>query len=86
MARLDLQLVKNHGGTPTRDRFGVRCMQLHGELWRVTRPDGEVLGYVEQFSDPRGIRFRAKRLVARAQHFLIVGEFWAFDEAVDALR
>jgi hypothetical protein len=45
-----------------------------------------VLGYVEQFSDPRGTRFRAKRLVARAQHFLIVGEFWTFDEAVDALR
>lgn len=65
---------------------GIRLVQLNGELWRVTRPDGDVLGYVESFSEPRGVRFRSKRLVPLQKQFIVRGEFWSFDDAVDCLR
>lgn len=69
----------------------VTVMALHGRLWRVIRSDGAVLGYVEivETLDPSGNRverFRSKRLRAHAQGFLIVGEFWSADEAIDSLR
>ncbi len=69
----------------TRQR-GIGLVQLHNDLWRVTRADGEVLGYVEGFDDPRGRRFRSKRLIALQRRFLPLGEFWSFDDAVDCLR
>jgi hypothetical protein len=65
---------------------GVTAMQLHDELWRVTRPDGEVAGYVERFTEPRGIRYRAKRLIVRQQRFISVGEFWSMDDALECFR
>jgi hypothetical protein len=72
------------GPLPT--RRGINLVQLHDELWRVTRADGEVLGYVESFLDPRGRRYRSKRLLALQKRFLPMGEFWSFDDAVDCLR
>lgn len=81
------------GGSPSagaavleRVRRDINLVQLHDELWRVTRADGDVLGYVESFVEPRGRRFRAKRLIALQKRFLPIGEFWSFDDAVDCLR
>jgi hypothetical protein len=68
--------------TPTA-RPGVALVQLHNELWRVTRPSGEVLGYIERFAEPEGTRYRAKRLLVQQRRFVIVGEFWGIDEALD---
>jgi hypothetical protein len=65
---------------------GVTAVQLHDSLWRVTRPDGEVAGYVERFAESRGIRFRAKRLIVRQQRFVSVGEFWSMDDAIECFR
>lgn len=65
---------------------GIRLVQLNDELWRVTRPDGDVLGYVESFTEPRGVRYRSKRLVPLQKQFIVRGEFWSFDDAVDCLR
>ena len=62
---------------------GITLVQLHNDLWRVTRPAGEVLGYVEKFTAMDGTRFRAKRLLVTERRFVAIGEFWAFDEAVD---
>lgn len=76
---LTLDLVRT---TPTA-RPGITLVQLHDELWRVTRPAGEVLGYVEQFSEDQGVRFRAKRLLMHQRRFVVIGEFWDIDEAVD---
>ena len=94
-------------------RSGVALVQLHDELWRVTRPDGDVLGflkmlaaplqattistpasradgdvlgYVESFLEPRGHRYRSKRLIPLQRRFINIGEFWSFDDAVDCLR
>lgn len=67
-------------------RSDLALVQLHDELWRVTRLDGDVLGYVECFMEPRGQRFRAKRFLTLHKRFLSLGEFWNFDDAVDCLR
>ncbi len=67
-------------------RRDIALVQLHDDLWRVTRIDGDVLGYVEGFVEPRGNRFRSKRLIALHKRFVPVGEFWSFDDAVDCLR
>ncbi|MFC5502005.1 hypothetical protein ACFPJ4_07095 [Lysinimonas soli] len=64
----------------------ISVLALHGRLSRITRRDGTVLGYVEPIDSAEGERYRAKRLRARAQGFLVVGDFWTADEAVDALR
>jgi hypothetical protein len=67
-------------------RPGVEAVQLNDSLWRLTRPAGEVLGYVEKFTDHGADRFRSKRLVARGRQFLPIGEFWSMDDAVDCFR
>ncbi len=64
-------------------RSGVNFVQLNNGLWRITRASGAVLGYVEQLG---GGRFAAKRLASSARTFVPVGEFRAFDDAVDCLR
>lgn len=65
---------------------GVLAVQLHDELWRVTRADGEVLGYVDRTQTPSGDRFTARRMLTRQRRFLAVGEFWRFDDAMDCFR
>lgn len=67
-------------------RRDINLVQLHDELWRVTRVDGDVLGYVESFLEPRGRRFRSKRLIVLHKRFVELGDFWSFDDAVDCLR
>jgi hypothetical protein len=57
--------------------------QLNESLWRVTRPTGEVLGYVETFADPDGTRYRAKRMIVRQQRFVPIGDFWRMEDAVE---
>ena len=64
-------------------RPGLHLVQLHDELWRVTRPSGDVLGYVEQFRVRAGLRFRAKRYIVRHRRFVGMGEFWSMDDALD---
>lgn len=70
----------------TATRSGVVTVQLHDDLWRVTRPDGEVLGYVDRTSTATGDRFGARRMLPRQRRFLSVGEFWRFDDAMDCFR
>lgn len=72
------------GPVPT--RRGISLVQLHDELWRVTRSDGDVLGYVESFLEPRGRRYRSKRFLPLQKRYLPMGEFWSFDDAVDCLH
>ena len=67
-------------------RFGVAMTQLHDELWRVTRPGGEVVGYIERFTVRDGLRYRAKRMLVRQRRFVAIGEFWSVDDALECLR
>jgi hypothetical protein len=59
---------------------------LHDDLWRITRDDGEVLGYVERAVSQAGSRFTAKRMVQRQRRFLPIGEFWSMDDALECFR
>ncbi len=70
-------------GTQTVSRPGLLLVQLNDELWRVTRPSGEVLGYLERLRVPAGDRFRAKRFLVRKHRFVEMGEFWRMDDAID---
>jgi hypothetical protein len=70
-------------GTTPAIRPGIAMIQLHDELWRVTRSNGEVLGYVERFPERGGWRYRAKRMLVSQRRFVAVGEFWTIAEAVD---
>jgi hypothetical protein len=67
-------------------RPGITLIRLHDELWRVTRPDGDVLGYVEAFSVRDGVRYRAKRHIVRQGRFIVMGEFWSIDDAIDCFQ
>ena len=73
-------------GTTHTIRSGIATIQLHDDLWRVTRSGGEVLGYVERVSSPAGNRFVAKRMLQRQRRFLAIGEFWTVDDAMDCFR
>jgi hypothetical protein len=68
------------------DRFGIAMVQLHDELWRITRRSGEVLGYVESFRDDGVWRYRAKRMLSSQRSSMPLGEFWSIDDAVDCFR
>lgn len=65
---------------------GVATIQLHDDLWRVTRADGEVLGYVERSSSPAGSKFHAKRMLPRQRRFIGIGDFWDFEAAMECFR
>lgn len=67
-------------------RGGIKLVQLHDDLARVTLPSGEVLGYVERFMHPQGERYRAKRFMARQRRFVEIGEFWSRADATDCFR
>jgi hypothetical protein len=68
------------------NRFGIALVQLHDELWRVTRRTGEVLGYIESYVDAGTTRFRAKRMFSSRRPSMPLGEFWTIDDAIDCFR
>jgi hypothetical protein len=72
------------------NRFGIVLVQLHDELWRVTRRSGEVLGYIESFVQGSEVggdrRFRAKRMFSSRRPSMPLGEFWTIDDAIDCFR
>jgi len=82
MTTLELRGTTPAGTIPA-TRPGIALVRVHDALWRVTRKSGEVLGYVEQFGDQGGVRYRAKRMIAKQQRFVPLGEFWTAEEAVD---
>ncbi|NEM91664.1 hypothetical protein G3T37_09870 [Galbitalea soli] len=67
-------------------RYGITLVQLHDSLWRVTRPSGDVLGYIESFPERGETRFRAKRMFSSSRRSLPLGEFWSIDDAITCFR
>lgn len=65
---------------------GLSFSQLNNGLWRITRADGSVLGYVEQPTAGSGAGYTAKRLSPDRRSFRVVGEFRSFEEALASLR
>jgi hypothetical protein len=72
--------------TASVNRFGIALIQLHDELWRVTRRTGEVLGYIESFDEAGSIRYRAKRMFSSRRPSMPLGDFWSIDDAIDCFR
>ena len=64
----------------------VQTVQLHDDLWRVTRADGEVLGYIDRAVTAAGERFASRRMLPRQRRFIPVGEFWRFSDAMECFR
>lgn len=65
---------------------GLNLVRVNDYLWRVVRPVGELIGYVELVTTPGGTRYRAKRFLSVQRRALIDGEFWAMDDAVECFR
>lgn len=67
-------------------RAKVTTVQLHDDLWRITRADGEVLGYIERSTSAAGERFLAKRMLHVQRRFLPIGDFWSLGDALECFR
>jgi hypothetical protein len=78
--------ILNFAGTAHSIRSGIVAIQLNHDLWRITRSDGEVLGYVHRWQAAAGVRFQAKRMLQRQRRFLPLGDFWSIDDALDIFR
>jgi hypothetical protein len=86
MTTLDFVATHSFVASDRVNRFGIALVQLHNELWRVTRRSGEVLGYIESFDESGAPRFRAKRMFSSRRQSLPLGEFWSMDDAIDCFR
>jgi hypothetical protein len=86
MTTLDFVATNSFVANDRVNRFGIALVQLHDELWRVTRRTGEVLGYIECFDESGSPRFRAKRMFSSRRQSLPLGEFWSIDDAIDCFR
>ena len=64
---------------------GLAFIQLNNGLWRITRTDGSVLGYIDAPA-VAGARYAAKRLRSDRRSFFNLGDFRSFDEALECLR
>ena len=69
-----------------RPAAGTAVVPVGESLWRVTRPTGEVLGYIERVAEAAGDRFRAKRMIVSQQRVDSIGEFWSADDAIQCFR
>ena len=77
--------------TRTREPFpdvvpGLQISPAAPGLWRVTRPQGAVLGHIEQHGFGDEVRFRAKRLVAGGIRSVELGDFWSSRAAAEVFR
>ena len=69
--------------TPPIERHGLRCRRLTDARWRITRPDGAVVGYLDERPDGEWALLCMTRDL---RGFIEVDRRPDFDEAVDALR
>jgi hypothetical protein len=67
-------------------RPGITLVELADHRWRVTRTNGEVLGYLDLIADGENTRFAAQRQITNHRGVLPLGEFWNSDDALDCFR
>ncbi|WP_139416934.1 hypothetical protein [Agromyces laixinhei] len=65
---------------------GLQISPAAPGLWRVTRPQGAVLGHIEQRGVGVESRFGARRLVAGGSRSIELGEFWSSRDAAEVFR
>ncbi|MGG7508059.1 hypothetical protein [Plantibacter sp. YIM 135249] len=59
---------------------------IRHRYWRITAPDGRVLGNVEQLGAAGDTSFVARRFHVASATYLPLGRFHSKDDAVDAFR
>lgn len=69
-----------------RSRGDLRVLDVRDDLSRVTRANGEVVGYVDRVDVAGGTAYRARRYVATERRFVELPNVWSADDAVDCLR
>lgn len=67
-------------------RLGIRVVPVNGGMWRITTPDGTMIGHVQLDEQPDATRYVAKRYSMRERAFRLLGEFRTGAAAVEALR
>ncbi|PZE25620.1 MULTISPECIES: hypothetical protein [unclassified Curtobacterium] len=76
-------------GTPrpvARSRGGLRVLDVREDLSRVTRANGEIVGYVDRVEVAGAPAYRARRYVPAERRFVALPTVWDPDDAVDCLR
>lgn len=69
-----------------RSRGDLRILDVRDDLSRVTRANGEIVGYVDRVDVAGGTAYRARRYVATERRFVEFPDVWSADDAVDCLR
>ncbi|QWS32347.1 hypothetical protein AABM26_07035 [Curtobacterium aetherium] len=69
-----------------RSRGDLRILDVRDDLSRVTRANGEIVGYVDRVDVAGGTAYRARRYVAAERRFVELPNVWDADDAVDTLR
>jgi hypothetical protein len=76
-----------HIGRPVaRARGALRVLDVRDDLSRVTRADGQIVGYVDRVEVAGGPAYRARRYIATERRFVELPTVWNADDAVDSLR
>ncbi|WP_144764292.1 hypothetical protein [Curtobacterium sp. 9128] len=69
-----------------RSRGDLRILDVRDDLSRVTRSNGEIVGYVDRVQVAGDVAYRARRYVATERRFIELPNVWSVDDAVDCLR
>ena len=69
-----------------RVRGDLRVLDVRDDLSRVTRANGEVVGYVDRVDVAGQTAFRARRYIPTERRFVEFPDVWSADDAVDCLR
>jgi hypothetical protein len=69
-----------------RSRGDLRVLDVRDDLCRITRANGEIVGYVDRIDVAGDVAYRARRYVAHERRFVELPTVWSADDAVDTLR
>mgnify|MGYP001135566904 CR=1 FL=1 len=65
---------------------GLRLSPIGEGRWRVIGTSGLIVGHIDAFAHPHGVRYRAMRYHPGSRAFRELGAFWSLDDAADCLR
>ncbi|MBE7163176.1 MAG: hypothetical protein INR72_18215 [Williamsia herbipolensis] len=69
-----------------RSRGDLRILDVRDDLSRITRANGEIVGYVDRVDVAGDQAYRARRYVTAERRFVELPTVWSADDAVDTLR
>jgi hypothetical protein len=69
-----------------RTRGALHILDVRDDLSRISRANGEIVGYVDRIDIAGGPAYRARRYVVAERRFVPLPTVWNADDAVDMLR